>query len=189
MDILYHASPVEGIEKLEPRVSNHGLARVYFSAKRENVLVYLSNAIEKYCKETGYIHNGIWQKWASYGFGPDGKIQLEEYYPNALYDTYYGVKAYMYTVKNGDFTQPLEGIGRAFYSDVPVEVLNCEIIGNAYEEIMKAEKEGLIHIKRYEDMTDKKKAWIKSTILSEYETTTHEEYKYFLKGKFDFISG
>ncbi len=184
MDILYHASPVRGIKTLEPRVSNHGVARVYFSAKRENVLVYLSNAVEKYCKETGYIHNGIWQKWASYGFAPDGKIQLEEYYPNALYDTYYGVKAYMYTVNGTDSLKPLEGIGEAFYSDVPVDVRSCEVIKNAYEEILKAEKDGLLYIKRYEDLTEKKKQWIASTIKNEYETTTRPEYKYFLKAKF-----
>ena len=48
--MYYHASPVEGIRQLEPRVSNHSVPLVYFSKKRENVLVYLSNAVEKYCQ-------------------------------------------------------------------------------------------------------------------------------------------
>ena len=66
--VYYHASQVQGITMLEPRVSNHGIPLIYFSRKRENVLVYLSNAIEKYCRETGFAHDGIWQKWGPYGF-------------------------------------------------------------------------------------------------------------------------
>ena len=57
--MFYHVSKTADIKVLEPRISNHNLPLVYFSTKRENVLVYLSNAIEKYCKETGYVHNGI----------------------------------------------------------------------------------------------------------------------------------
>lgn len=45
--MYYHASPIGTIKRLEPRVSNHGVPLVYFSKKRENVLVYLSNAIER----------------------------------------------------------------------------------------------------------------------------------------------
>ena len=45
--MYYHASQVEGIKQLEPRVSDHHIPLVYFSTKRENTLVYLGNAIEK----------------------------------------------------------------------------------------------------------------------------------------------
>ncbi len=40
----YHASPTKDLTTLEPRISNHGVPLVYLSKKRENVLVYLSNA-------------------------------------------------------------------------------------------------------------------------------------------------
>ena len=63
--MYFHASQVKGIKVLEPRISNHNIPLVYLSAKRENTLVYLSNAVEKFCKEkfskileetvTGYI--------------------------------------------------------------------------------------------------------------------------------------
>lgn len=82
--MYYHASAVKDIKELEPRISNHGIPLIYFSKKRENVLVYLSNAIEKYCKETNFSYDGIWQKWAAYGFNQDGRQRIEEYYPNAL---------------------------------------------------------------------------------------------------------
>ena len=48
---FFHASQIKGIQVLEPRISNHNLPLIYFSGKRENVLVYLSNAVEKTCKE------------------------------------------------------------------------------------------------------------------------------------------
>ena len=56
--MYYHASSVKGITQLTPQSSNHGIPLVYFSTKRENVLVYLSNSIEKYCVETGFSYNG-----------------------------------------------------------------------------------------------------------------------------------
>lgn len=74
--LYYHASQIGGIEVLEPRVSNHNAPLIYFSTKRENVLVYLSNAVEKYCKETGFPHSDKWHKWASYGFDANGILTL-----------------------------------------------------------------------------------------------------------------
>ena len=90
--LLYHASPVPGLTELRPFVSNHGTSCVYLSEKRENTLVYLSNAVEKYCRETGFLHSGIWQKWASYGFTKNGLLCLDEYYANATFETYCGVQ-------------------------------------------------------------------------------------------------
>ncbi len=66
--MYYHASPLCDLRILKPHVSNHGVPLVYFSNKRENVLVYLSNAVERFCRETGFVHDGSWYKWASYGF-------------------------------------------------------------------------------------------------------------------------
>ena len=54
--MLYHASSVEGIEVLQPRIADNGMPLIYFSRKRENVLVYLVNAVERYCRETGFVH-------------------------------------------------------------------------------------------------------------------------------------
>ncbi len=66
--MFYHASNIKDITVLEPHTSNHHIPLIYFSKKRENVLVYLSNAIQKYCREKGFRYIGVWQKWASYGF-------------------------------------------------------------------------------------------------------------------------
>ena len=46
--MYFHASNVEGIKRLVPNVSSHNKPLVYFTTKRENSLVYLTNAVEKY---------------------------------------------------------------------------------------------------------------------------------------------
>lgn len=183
--MYYHASQVKGIMQLEPRVSNHGIPLIYFSKKRENALVYLSNAIEKYCRETGFSYDGKWEKWGSYGFNKDGRQRLEEYYPNALISTYKGVSGYIYSVKaiidSGFEVQ----IPDAATSAESVNVSDVEFIPDAYEAILQAEKDGLITIVRYEEMSDKMREWNQQTIKEEYEKAEgHPEYRHFLRGNF-----
>ena len=121
--MYYHASQTKGIKVLEPRVSNHNIPLIYFSNKRENVLVYLSNAIEKFCKETNFKYDGIYSKWGPYSFTKDGRLQLEEYYPNATFETYKGVDAYIYYIEDVPGIEVLEGISNAFktkFSNLPI---------------------------------------------------------------------
>lgn len=183
--MFYHASQTPGIDVLQPRVSNHHVPLIYFSQKRENVLVYLSNAIEKYCRETGFEHYGPWQKWGPYGFDQQGRLQFQEYYPNALVDTYQGVSGYIYgveTLEPCDF--PLE-IPDAAVSNVPVPVATCEFVPDALEAILQAEREGLISILRYEQLSPEFQDWNRRTIREEYENAQdHPEYRHFLEGKF-----
>lgn len=183
--MYYHASPTGGIEKLEPRISNHGVPLIYFSKKRENVLVYLSNAVEKYCRETGFAYDGRWQKWGPYGFDRDGVQRLEEYYPHALEKTYRGVSGYIYganRVPEADFDLRIPD---AAVSRDPVAVDTVEFVPDAYEAILQAEEAGLLRILRYEDMSEKMRAWNRKTIREEYEANPdHPEYRHFLKGNF-----
>ena len=189
VSLLYHASQIGNIRILEPRVSNHNTPLLYFSEKRENVLVYLSNAVEKYCKETGFVHNSKWHKWASYGFEPNGTLRLDEYYPNATKDTYKGVSGYIYRSNNICETEKNINISNVITTSKAVPVIGAEFIEDAYAEILKAEKSGLIKIRRFEDMSDKMLAWIKNTIKSEYAQAENEpDYRYFLKAKFPFLS-
>ena len=186
--MYYHASQTADIKVLEPKVSNHNTPLIYFSTKRENVLVYLSNAIEKHCKESGFIHNGKWHKWASYGFEPDGTLRLDEYYPNAIEDTYKGVSGYIYSAENICEKEDSINISNAVATSKPITVTDVEFIEDVYFEILKAAESGLIKIRRYEDMSDKMLAWIENTIKNEYvEAENEPDYRCFLKDKFDFI--
>ncbi len=186
--MYYHASPVGGITELEPRISNHGVPLIYFSKKRENVLVYLCNAIEKYCRETGFAYDGRWQKWGPYGFDRDGVQRLEEYYPDALRKTYQGVSGYIYraeTVTDSGFALQIpDGVT----SREPVNVSGVEFVPDAYEAILAAERRGLIRILRYEQMPATMREWNRRTILEEYEgAADHPEYRHFLRGNFPHI--
>ena len=183
--MYYHASPIKGIETLEPRVSNHGIPLIYFSQKRENVLAYLSNAVEKYGKETGFDYSGTWHKWGPYGFDKDGILRLEEYYPNALIDTYKGVSGYIYSVESITDSGFQVQIPDAATSNVPVKITACEYVPDAYEAVLAAEMEGLFVIRRYGDNNETQLDWIRKTIKEEYEKATdHPEYRHFLEGKF-----
>lgn len=186
--MYYHASQTGNILCLEPRLSQHGAPLVYFSSKRENVLVYLSNAVEKCCRETGFSHTGRWSKWGPYGFTEQGILRLEEYYPGALEDTYKGVSACIYMADPPKGMERLPGITDAYVSKTPVPVLGRETISDAWEEILRSEQEDKIVICRYETMTPARLAWIRDTAIQEYnDPQTGPDYRHFLCCKFPFV--
>ena len=170
--MLYHASPIGGLTELRPHISNHGIPLLYFSQKRENTFVYLSNAVEKYCRETGFAYNGPWKKWGPYGFTDDGRQRLEEYYPNALEETYRGVSGYIYTVEKVIRRGHPVPIPDTVTSRGAVEATGCEFIPDAWEAILQAEQEGLLVLRR-------------RTVREEYrQAEDHPEYQHFLRDKF-----
>ncbi len=186
--ILFHASQIPNIQELKPHISNHHIPLIYFSSKRENTLVYLSNAIEKYCKETGFEHHGRWHKWATYGFTKDKILHLQEYYPNATERTYQGVSGYIYYIHivncMDTFTKMAE-IPDAYSSRTNVMVSGMEYIPDAYEEIMQAVDNGRIVLTRYADLSAEQLQWIEKTVQTEYkQAADHPEYRYFLEKHF-----
>lgn len=186
--MLYHASSVQGISTLVPHVSNHGTPLVYLSSKRENTLVYLSNAVERHCRDTGFAWNGPWHKWASYGFAKEGLLLLEEYYPNALEETYKGVSGYVYQVAESACIVPMEDIPHAYISREPLSVTDVEFIPDACEALLKAEAEGMIVIRRFAELTKSTHRWLEKVIPQEYaKAENHPEYRYFLQSKFHFL--
>lgn len=186
--MYYHASQTPNIKVLEPRVSNHGKPLVYLSTKRENVLVYLSNAIEKFCRDTGFSYDGKWQKWGPYGFTQDGRMLLEEYYPNAFEETYKGVSGNIYYTETIPNLQTDIQISNAIATAEPVPIDGAEFVPDAYEAILEAAEKGLIVLGKYEDHTEKKLDWIKSTMKKEYQEVGEQlDYKHFIEGKFPSI--
>ncbi len=187
--MFYHASPVKGLKLLTPHVSNHGRPLVYMSSKRENVLVYLSNAVEKFCREAGLVYSGAYYKWASYGFNSDGILVLEEYYLNATADTYKGVSGFIYTAdKLENYTNQAD-IPFAVISESPVKVTGCEEVPDAYDAIMDAAENGSIIVKSFEQNSKDKLLWIKRIVSAEYEKAkAHPEYRAFLRAKFPFCA-
>ena len=189
--MYFHASQIGKIKTLEPRISNHNIPLIYFSDKRENVLVYLSNAVEKVCKEGRFTFDGLWYKWGSYGFEKDGSLRFEEYYPNALEDTYKGIKGYIYSCSKIDPYQKLDiKIPNTFITAQKTTVDNCEFIPDAYNEMINAEANGLITILRYNEFISniKRREWLKKTIIDEYRNNSaHPDYRFFLESRFSAI--
>lgn len=189
--MYYHATNIAGIKELLPSVSMHDKPLVYMTTKRENALVYLSNAVEKYCKETGFEHYGKYRKWCSYGFAKDGILELQEYWPDAVIDTYTGVSGYVYAAKNVPNAENMQGIPFAVTSTLSVPVESCEYVPDAYEALKEAEKKGLIKIKKYSENSKEMLAWIERCIKEQYKMAQDiPEYKFFLEGKFgDVLQG
>lgn len=187
--MLYHASDTPDIKTLVPHTSNHGKPLVYLSSKRENVLVYLSNAIELFARENGIISNKPIRKWASYGFDKDGILQLDEYYPDATKQTYSGISGYIYTADDTDDAVPMDDIPFAFISKSPVNTVKCEFVPDAYQALLAAEKEGKIKITLYKNNSAEMLEWIKKAITDEYKNYPDDAlYRAFLKDKFhDFL--
>ena len=189
--MYFHASQIEKIKTLEPRISNHNIPLIYFSDKKENVLVYLSNAVEKVCKEGRFTFDGLWYKWGSYGFEKDGRLRFEEYYPNALEDTYKGIEGYIYSCSKIDPYQKLDiKIPNTFITAQKITVDNCEFIPDAYNERINAEANGLITILRDNEFISniKRREWLKKTIIDEYRNNSaHPDYRFFLESRFSAI--
>lgn len=186
--MYFHASQIQGIEILKPHLSEHERPLVYFSTKRENVLVYLSNAVEKYCRETGFDYDGTYKKWGPYGFDAEGRQQIEEYYPEALIETYKGVAGYIYSAKTIEPADIEIRIPDAAVSEREVKTVHCEYIPDAYEALLAAQAAGMIRLVRYDEWIAGRKEWLKKSIVEEYQehqkAGAHPEYLHFLKGKF-----
>lgn len=183
--MFYHASPTANLKILKPRVSNHDVSQIYLSSKRENVLVYLSNAIEKFCLETGFQHEGTYYKWGPYGFDKNGIQVLEEYYPNAFIDTYRGVRGFIYRIKETAGLSRLREIPFVYTSRDNLDILSSEPVEDAYDELLKAERDHKIILIRFQEQTKENLEWIERTIKKEYQgAINHPEYRYFIKSKF-----
>ncbi len=185
----YHASPTPGITVLEPRVSNHGKPLVYVSDKRENVLVYLSNAVEKFCREKGIDAEGSYQKWGSYGFDREGLLCLEEYWPNATEETYAGASGCIYTVECDEGLAPLPDVPHAYVAEIPLRVSGCEMVPDALEALQKAQREGKLTLRSYEENSRAMLDWIRKSTRQEYEDENSPGYyREFLLAKFPYLA-
>lgn len=157
------------------------------SLRRENVLVYLSNAVERYCRQAGISHTGIYHKWASYGFA-GGRLILEEYYPNATADTYKGVPGFIYTADTARDMRRSPDIPFSVITERDVRITGCEAVHDAYDAIMLAAESGKIIVKSFEENSGEKLKWIRRTVTEEYKKAESEpEYRAFLKAKFPFV--
>ena len=185
--MFYHASNIAHIKTLIPSSSGHGTPLVYFSTKKENTLVYLSNPVEKYCKEIGFESSDRYYRFMSYRFTEDKVLEILEYWPNALKETYAGVSGYIYATSHLPNAQTMD-IPYVIASESPVIIESLEYIPDAYHAIEQAEEEGKINIVRYYENSAAALEQIKKMVYLEYEKAQSvPEYKIFLESKFGYI--
>jgi hypothetical protein len=135
MGIIYHGSKYHGIKRLEPKTSTHG-DYVYGTNDKTLALTFGSRCGDDLTYEIGHFDedkNGPWE--------------LVELIPLA-FDKMFSNSSSIYSISDETFKDINTGFNE-LVSEVGVDVISEEYIDNLYDEIIKAEQEGLIKIYRY----------------------------------------
>ena len=175
--ILYHGSSVPNLKELEPYISEHKKPYIYFSNNMAVAALYTVHKIER-------PYN-----WFPYGFNDNGVPIYTEYYPNALADVYRGQRGYIYQCrKTNDMSNPTN-INCAYVCPKPVIVDKCITMDDVYMNLLKYEKEGMLIIRRFEDLPDGQRVNIKEQMQQEilnYDLLSMPECSYsrFIRERF-----
>ncbi|MBN2880412.1 MAG: hypothetical protein JXN65_12370 [Clostridia bacterium] len=151
----YHGSIVPNLETLYPFNTSNSLSDkecIYLTSRKEIALLY------------------IWVRkfmWLTYGFDKQGNVVYTETHKGALEEFYKNVKGYIYSVEINDEHDNDTHIKNTItvYSETPV--FGCEVIEDVYAEIIKYEDQGIIRIRRYQDLSKEDKEKNRSMILKE----------------------
>ena len=153
--ILYHGSSVPNLKELKPHISEHKNPYIYFSTNMAVATLYTIHKIER-------PYN-----WFPYGFNDNGVPVYMEYYPNALADVYRGQRGYIYQCrKTNDMSNPTN-INCAYVCPKPVTIDKCIKMDDVYMNLLEYEKEGMLIIRRFEDLSDGQRVNIKKQMQQE----------------------
>lgn len=133
--MLYHVSPTPGITVLEPRRSTHGTAYVYAIADRVTGLLFGAKQDDfDFCINVEAGEPALW-----------------ECYPGALRERYEGKSCTVYEVEEDGFLQGQTGWEPEWVNPEPVRVKKETPVPDLLSELLLAEKNGALVIRRYED--------------------------------------
>ena len=135
MGIVYHGSKEHGIKRLEPKKSTHG---VYVYATTEKVLAL---------NFSGRCGDDLTYEIGHFDTEKDGHWELVENIPGA-FEKMFSNSSSIYSLSDETFKNIHTGFEEVV-SDIGVDVINEEYYENVYEELLKAENEGLVKIYRY----------------------------------------
>lgn len=156
--IAYHGTTVGNLETLRPFAnpdSNLKYPCVYLSTSKALAAIYIWNRPFK---------------WMTFEIQKDGIPVYNETFQNGLYEFYHGVKGYLYTCE-GDFeTDENTKISCAVISENPVVVKEAEVVEDAYERLLEYERQGLIKINHFEDLTDRQRRRDRNMVLREIQS-------------------
>lgn len=135
MGIVYHGSKEHGIKRLEPKKSTHGVY-VYATAEKVLALNFSGRCGDDLTYEIGHFDTE-----------KDGPWELVENIPGA-FEKMFSNSSSIYSLSDETFKNIHTGFEEVV-SDIGVDVINEEYYENVYEELLKAENEGLVKIYRY----------------------------------------
>lgn len=147
MEVNYESisrNPVGNIDTLQP------FANSYSNLKYP--CVYLSTS-----KALSAIY--IWDKpykWMTFEIREDGMPVYNESFKDALYEFYNNVSGYIYSCEEDFDIDDNTKIRCAVISKKPVVIKEIDKVKNAYKRILQYEKQGLIVINRYENLSDER---------------------------------
>ena len=139
--LLYHGSNTIGLTELIPKQADHDRPYVYLTTIEQVAAMYLCNAVER-----PYY-------WFPYGTENGSDIPIyHELYPDALREVSEGVRGCIYIV-NADESEyiPFKNIPCARLGTVPLEVIDCIDVPDAYALFRKYIREGRLRVGRFED--------------------------------------
>ena len=144
-EILYHASPTTGLRELQPSVTR------YFGKPEQVCLTS--------CLPMALMY-GVKHFEYPYGYTREGRIYYEEYFPGALREVYGGKSASLYRCL---WREDMEttAIPNEYVTPSPVPVLEELSIPDVYAALLEQERLGALKIVRYQDMTEKRLAWVR----------------------------
>ncbi len=170
MGIVYHGSKEHGIKRIEPRKSTHGVY-VYATSQKVLALIFSSRCGDDLTYDVGHFDTD-----------KNGKWELVENIPGA-FEKMFSNSASIYSFSDETFKDIHTGFEEVV-SEVSVDVVNEEYCENVYEELLKAQKEGLIKIYRYPNKPSSFKP-DGSDILDKWRRYKYEMGKDFTKNEFD----
>lgn len=135
MSYVYHGSPIEGLEYIEPKVSTHGKQWVYATNNKSIALTFL-------------------QKWNDYLLNQsinNDRHELTERLPNILEEIYKGKSGYIYYLDSTNFIEGQTSFSPEVVSEKREKVMYCEFIEDCYERLLELESTGEIILYRYPD--------------------------------------
>ena len=137
---LYHGSPQGGIGMLQPSLSQHGKAYVYFSTNPVIAAMYVFNPLPAP------------HAFFPYGFDREGRLIYEEYYEGQFEQLYGGREGFLYECDNVPGAFNPTQIPHVLVSAAPVPVSRCIRIPDAAEYFRARAGEGKLRIFLYDEM-------------------------------------
>ena len=155
--LAFHGTAVRGLQALTPFANPHSNLKypcVYLSTNRALAAVYIWN--KPY-------------KWMTFQIREDGLPVYQESFKHGLRELYGGVSGCIYTCR-GDFaTDDATTIRHAVVSTGPVEIESAELVDDAYELLLRLEREGLLAIEHFETLTERQRLRDRSMVSAAIE--------------------